>query len=245
MAGRDNAVVFHASRTLLSVRIENVDVPASQFLSWQLLENRRRTEPSPSGISGAFRKPPAEVPRQPAAKVAGWPGLPGFVAKDFPCVPARVERVVSAETLEVSAGGKRETVHAACLGAPQVQQRYPELAWFGRESTAGVSPLVRAGQNVCLAEEQPPLRDELGHRRLYIELANGRDLTAEVIGRGLGVLRSGTCSRIDRYRPIAKEAFLQERGHWGPASLDAALAVLSNGPILAAGPPIASMPGAG
>ncbi|MEO8503995.1 MAG: hypothetical protein ABI609_08875 [Acidobacteriota bacterium] len=247
----DSQVVFHANGTLLSVRLEDVDVPASQFLSWQLLEDRRRTQAPAGGAMGAVRQPAPKEPtlretgaRRPAAK-SGWAGLPGFVGKDVACVSARVERVVSAETLEVSAGGKTETVHAACLGAPQVQQRYPELAWFGRASTTGVASLVRAGQTVCLAEEQPPLRDPLGHRRLYIELAGGRDLTAEVIGRGLGVLRSGVCSRAERYRPIAKEAFLAERGHWGPTSFDAALAVLSNGPILAAGPPIASMPGAG
>lgn len=227
---RGGQVLFHGPNgTLLSVRLEDIDVPASAFLSFQLQEGRRHNEASPLG----------------ARRQSTWKGLAGFVPAGTPCATARVSRVVSAETLEVTLGERTETVHAACLAAPQNQQRFSELAWFGRESASAVANLLRAGQTVCLAEEQPAQRDPQGHRRLYIELPDGRDLTAEVIGRGLGVPRNGPCSRAARYQALAQEALAEQRGHWGPASLEASLAVLSNGPIMGAGPPLATVAGAG
>lgn len=227
---RGGQVVFHAPNgTLLAVRVEDVDVPASSFLSFQLQEGRRHTEASPLG----------------ARRESTWKGLAGFVPAGTPCTAAKVSRVLSAETLEVVVGDHTETVHAACLAAPQNQQRFSELAWFGRESASAVANLLRAGQTVCLADEQPAQRDPQGHRRLYIELPDGRDLTAEVIGRGLGVLRNGTCSRAARYQVLAQEAFTEQRGHWGAASLEASLAVLANGPIMGAGPPLVTAAGAG
>src|SRR5512135_1350420 len=81
---RDAQVLFHSTNgNLLSVKLEDVDLPASEFLSWQLQDGRRRTEPSP--LLGAQRGR------------RGWPGIPGFVPKDTPCIAARVAQVVSAE----------------------------------------------------------------------------------------------------------------------------------------------------
>ncbi len=228
---RGAQVVFHSTNgTLLSARLDDVDLPASEFLSWELAEGRRRNEASP--LVQAQR-----------GRHDGWPGLPGFVPKGTPCVAARVAEVVAAETLVVTVNGASETVHAACLAAPQSQHAFPVLAWFGQQSRAATASLVHPGDSVCLVEEQPPLRDGLGHRRVYIELADGRDLTAEVIGRGLGLPREAGCSRAARYRALAAEARSDERGHWGPSGTTAALAVLHSAPVLGAGPPL--RPGAG
>lgn len=215
-------VVFQAPNgNLQSIRVDAVDLAASAFLSWALEPGRRRSE----------------APLLGGARLPTWKGLPGAVPRGTPCTPARVERVISPETLEVSVGGKRETVHAACLSAPQVQQRFPELSWFGREATSRLSTLLRAGQDVCLVEERPPLRDGLGHRRVLVELAEGRDLTAEAIGRGLGVPSLAPCARGEGYRGLAEQARREERGLWGQDTLDASLAVMANASLLRAGPP--------
>jgi len=222
---RGAQVLFHSTNgNLLSVKIEDVDLPASEFLSWQLQDGRRRTEPSP--LLGAQRGR------------RDWPGIPGFVPQGTPCSAARVVQVVSAETLSVTVDGRSETIHAACLSAPQTQHAFPVLAYFGKEAASAVASLLHPGDGVCLVEEQPPQRDTLGHRRLYVELAEGPDLTAEVIGRGLGLVRTGPCGRLARYQALAEQARAEERGHWGPAGTSAALAVLASGPVLNAGPPL-------
>lgn len=228
---RGTQVLFHASNgVLLAAKIEDVDLPASEFLSWQLAEGRRRTEASPA--LGAQR-----------GRGAGWPGLPGFVPKGTPCAAARVEQVLSADTLTVDVSGRSETIHAGCLAAPQIQHAFPVLAWFGQQAASVAASLVHPGDTVCLIEEQPPQRDALGHRRLFVELAHGRDLTAELIGRGLAVVRGGGCSRGPQYRKLAEEARADDRGHWGPTGTQAALAVLSSGPVLGAGPPVRTSAG--
>jgi len=221
---RGRMVVFHApGGGLQSVRVDQIDLPASQFMSWALSESRRRSEQPLFGgrLAGAL-----------------WRGEPGVIPKGAPCATARVERVVSPETLEVTLAGKRETVHAAGLSAPQVQQRFPQLSWFGREATARIGDLVRAGQNVCLIDEQPPVRDPLGHRRVVVGLAEGRDLATEAIGRGLAVPSLTPSPRAARYRALAEEARANERGLWGQDTLEPALAVMGNSGILSAPPPL-------
>ena len=219
---RGRVVVFHApGGGLQSVRADQIDLPASQFMSWALSESRRRSEqPLLGHLAGAL-----------------WRGQPGAIPKGTPCVSARVERVVSPETLEITIGGRRETIHAAGLSAPQVQQRFPQLSWFGREATARIGDLVRGGQNVCLIEEQPPLRDPQGHRRVVVELGDGRDLAVEAIGRGLAVPSITPSPRAARYRALAEEARANERGLWGQETLEPALAVMGNSGILSAPPP--------
>ena len=233
---RGGQVLFHSPNgTLLAIRLENVDLPASEFLTWQLQEGRRRSEASAL----------VQASRTYRGGETVWPGLPGFVPQGTPCTPAKVGRVLSADTLELVAGERSETVHVACLAAPQVQQRFAELSWFGRQSADVLAGLAKAGQPVCLVEEQPAQKDAQGHRRLYVELPDGRDLTAEILGRGLGVLRNGPCSRVTQYKALADQAHAEERGHWGMASLNAALAVLASAPILGAGPPLNIAPGGG
>ncbi len=220
---RGRQVVFHApGGGFQSVRADQVDMPASLFLSWALSESRRRSEqPLLGHLAGAL-----------------WRGQPGAIPKGTACASARVERVVSPETLEVTLGGRRETIHAAGLSAPQVQQRFPQLSWFGREAVARIADLVRAGQSVCLIEEQPPLRDPQGHRRVIVELGEGRDLAVEAIGRGLAVPSLTPSPRAARYHALAEEARANERGLWGQDTLEPALAVMGNSGILSAPPPL-------
>jgi endonuclease YncB( thermonuclease family) len=220
---RGRMIVFHAPNgNLQSIRADGVDLPASQFLSWALSESRRRSEQPLFGgrLAGAL-----------------WRGQPGAIPQGTPCASARVERVLSPETLEVTLGAKRETVHPTGLSAPQVQQRFPQLSWFGHEAAVRIGDVVRAGQSVCLIEEAPPLRDPLGHRRVTIALADGRDLAAEAIGRGLAVPSLTASPRATRYRALADEARANERGLWGQETLEPALAVMGNAGILGAGPP--------
>lgn len=221
---RGRQIVFHVRNgNLQSVRADQVDLPASLFLSFALSESRRRSEQPLFGgrLAGAL-----------------WRDQPGAIPAGARCATARVERVVSPETLEVTLGGKRETIHTAGLSAPQVQQRFPQLSWFGREAAARIGDLVRPGQSVCLIEEQPPLRDPLGHRRVLVGLTEGRDLAVEAIGRGLAVPSLTPSPRAPRYRALAEEARANERGLWGQDTLEPALAVMGNSGILSAAPPL-------
>jgi len=209
---RDGLVRFHSpGGTFLSARAEDVDLAASAFLTWQVGDRRKSPDSLPP--AGAEMQPPRDRAE------AGSEGA---------CRPVRVVSVLSAETLEVEAGGRRATVHLACLDAPETRHRFPELAWFGAEATAQVERLAPPGSSVCLVDESPPLGDRQRHPILYVELADGRDLGEEVIARGLGLVRSGSCVRRDRYLEVERLALVAERGHWGPSGNDASIAIASH-----------------
>lgn len=209
---RGGLVRFHSpSGTFLSVRAEDVDLAASAFLTWQVGDRRKSPDSLPP--AGAEMRPPHDRAE---------------TGSEGACRPVRVVSVLSAETLEVEAGGRRATVHLACLDAPETRHRFPELAWFGAEATAQVERLAPPGSSVCLFDENPPLGDRQRHPILYVELADGRDLGEEVIARGLGLVRSGTCVRRDRYLEVERRAIVAERGHWGPSGNDASIAIASH-----------------
>jgi endonuclease YncB( thermonuclease family) len=227
---RGNQVLFHSRQgTLLTVRAEDVDLPSSAFISWQIGDLRSgRRAPPPPGASG----PPGRGAAEPKAAPA-------------PCAQARVVRVVAAETLEVAVGGRTEAVHAACLDAPETKHKFPQLAWYGSSTYGAVGGLVRAGDVVCLGEDSPPQRDKLGHRVVYVTLKDGRDLSAEVITRGLGLLHRFSCGRGAAYQALESGARLAEQGHWGPAANEVAMFIVAQGAAFGGGPPPAIAAGGG
>jgi endonuclease YncB( thermonuclease family) len=212
---RDGAVLFNApSGMLLSVPAEDVDLPASAVISWQ---------------ASGRRRPPARAPLPPEGDDA-TPSTDG-------CLPVRLLGLRGAETLEVAQGAGAETVHVACLDAPEISHELPELGFFGRAALSAIELELRVGEAVCLQEHAPPLRDGEGHRVLYVSLADGRDYAAEVIAGGLGMVRSGPCSRASYYRGLEERALSEERGLWGRVTAEAAFTALSSTLAKAAGPP--------
>ncbi|MEZ5332668.1 MAG: hypothetical protein R2991_11580 [Thermoanaerobaculia bacterium] len=211
---RDGQVVFRApSGTLLSIPVEDVDLPASAVVSWQM--RGRRVAPARPDV------PPETSPAPPAGE----------------CTPVRLVRLLGSETLEVATGQETEIVHVACLDVPEVGHEFPQLGFFGRAALSAIELEVHAGEALCLSEHRPPLRDGEGHRVLFVSLADGRDYGAEVIAGGLGMLRYGPCERAGFYRGLEDRALADPRGLWGAVSAQAALAVVSNSLARAAGPP--------
>ncbi|HLF56767.1 MAG TPA: thermonuclease family protein, partial [Thermoanaerobaculia bacterium] len=175
---RGRQVLFHSrSGTLLSVRAEDVDLPASAFLSWQVGD--RRKAPGSAAEARRVAEPPVAAP------------LPG----KSECIAARVHRIDAAETLELEIAGKVETVHLTCVDTPETRHRFPELAGYGGLAASAVESRAPAGASVCLIEETPPRRDRQGHRVAYVRLADGGDLGAEMIGGGYGLARRDECGR--------------------------------------------------
>ncbi len=218
---RGRQVLFHSpAGTLLSARLEDVDVPASAFLAWQVGDGRGL----PSG-------PPAR---------GAAPGTQSGVAPQAPpCAAARVASVVNAETLKIELGGKLEVVHLGCVDGPDLRHKFAELDWYGWVAMAAIETLAPAGASVCVSEDTPPRRDVEGHRVVYVRTAAGADLGAEVIGRGLGVVRSEACARLQGYRELERRARLESRGHWGPDSNEPSISIALNAMEMAggAGPP--------
>src|SRR5262245_31718948 len=192
-------VVFTApSGALQAARLDDVDLAASAFLTWQVGERR--------GVSA--KHPPAGTEMR--ARGAAAPAK----AAEAPCVPARVVSVIEAETLEIAAGEKKETVHLACIDAPGTKHRFPALSALGGDARERVELLARPGFTVCVAEEVPALVDRQGHRVVYLELPDGRDLGAELLGRGLALARSGGCARQSAYVAKEAQAIAGHVGHW-------------------------------
>jgi endonuclease YncB( thermonuclease family) len=219
---RGSQVVFRLrGGTLVSVPYEDVDLPASTFVTWQL-GGRRRVPPRPALPTA---RPPVEGESSP------------------PCVGARLVGVLGGETLEVWTGEERETVHLACLDAPETVHKYPELGWFGRATKSAVETEVRRGDELCLTEQVPPQSDGEGHRIVFVTLADGRDYTAQVIAGGLGLLRPGSCDRAAHYRRLEDRAIAEERGLWGRMSARAAFAAANHMVAVGAGPPPRRRPG--
>lgn len=207
-------VRFHLpSGTYSAVRADEVDLAASAFLSWQIGERRAigRTHPPVGAEIGAGRTG-APAPR---------------TASEAPCASVRVARVATAETLEIDAGRGEETVHLACLDAPEPGHPLAELSSFGEQAAGTLSLLARPGFELCLREEQPPLVDRAGHRVVYLELPDGRDLGELLIRRGLALVRGGACVRRDAYLEVERAAIGAEVGHWGASSHDLSIAVVA------------------
>jgi endonuclease YncB( thermonuclease family) len=218
---RGRNVVFEApSGTLMSVPAETVDLPASAFLSWQV-GNRRHAPMRPDPSAGP------DASTNPAATPAPLAGE---------CVGARLLAVASAETLTVEIDGRRETVHLACLDAPETRHRFPELAAYGTTAERAVASRAGPGSTLCLIEDAPPRRDREGHRVAYVRLVDGADLGADLVGGGLGISRRGDCARAAVYRGLEDSARVAGAGLWGPAGSDASIAVVAQASGSAARP---------
>jgi endonuclease YncB( thermonuclease family) len=212
---RDGRVLFTMrGGTLVSVPFQDVDLPTSAFITWQL---------------GGRRKAPPRAAVPQADPEAGADPAPD-------CIGARVIAVNSSETLEVAVGEERETIHLACLDAPETQHQFAELAWFGRATLSAVQMAVKPGAEVCLTELTPPVRDKADHRIVWVSLADGRDYTEAVIFDGLGLLRPGLCDRGAHLRRLEDRAIAEQRGLWGPMSQKAAFQAAMSGPAVSAGP---------
>ena len=204
---RHGQVLFHrVGGTLVSVPYSEVDLATSAFVTWQL---SGRTEVPPRG----------PVPESAPS---------GYDGRKTPCVKAEVVTLMGSETLQVSAGGEVETIHAACLDAPETAHQFAELGWFGRAALRAAKINVRRGDEVCLTESSPPHRDKLGHRVVFVTLPDGRDYTAGVIAGGLGLVRLSSCDRAARYRALEDRAISEERGLWGSWGESAAFAAANN-----------------
>jgi len=196
---RHGQVIFtKRGGALVSVPYRDVDLAASTFITWQL--NGRRQPPPRASL-------PAATGAEPASPA---------------CTPVRLLALRGSETLFVASGEEPETVHVACLDAPETEHRFSELGWFGRATLSAVRLEVAAGDSLCLTELETPQRDREGHRVVYVTLANGRDYASQLIGGGLGLLRSGSCSRAADYRKLEDGAIADLRGLWGPSGERAA-----------------------
>jgi len=214
---RGKQVVYSAPNgTLLSARLEDVDVPSTAFLTWQVGDGRKLP---PSAA------PPLAAPKAGQAAAAA-----------SPCADVRVDSVANSETLRIDAGKGIEVVHLEGVDGPDLRHKYPDLDWYGRVAIANVEALAPAGSKVCISEEVPPRRDEEGHRLIYVRTRTTSDVGAEIIRRGLAVARSDAFSRRDGYRELERGAQRDGRGHWGPESNEASLAIAINALGLTGGP---------
>lgn len=217
---RQGQVLFHKlGGTLVSIPFAELDLPTSAFVTWQL--NGRREVPPRGPLPAPDSLDPTEdAPNAGAGKT---------------CVEGRVIGLVDAETFRVQIGQNRETVHVACLDAPDTRHRFTELGWFGRVARTSAEAGLGKSAEVCLGEPARPQRDKQGHRIVYMTLASGRDYAAEVIAGGLGLLRLGPCERAGSYRRLEDRAIAEQRGLWGTRSEKAAFAVARNTIVAGAG----------
>lgn len=216
---RQGRVLFHKlGGTLVSIPATDVDLPTSAFITYQL--NGRREAP----------------PRAPAPKPG--PAVENQATEDGEprvCVNGRIKELVDGETLVVETAGVTETIHVACLDAPDTRHRFAELGWFGRAAMSSLELGLRKSGEVCLAETLPPRRDKQGHRIVYVVLASGKDFAAEMIKGGLGLLRLGPCERAAAYRRLEDRAIANQAGLWGEMSEKAAFAAASKTVVIGAG----------
>ena len=219
---RGRTVVFTLrGGTLASVPFEDVDLPTSAFITWQL---------------GGRRQPP---PRAPLPDLESETEFQAVTE----CIEARVKSIQSGETLEVIVDGESEIVHLACVDAPETQHQFPELAWFGRATVSAIRIAVKPGAEICLVEQKPVRRDGEGHRIVDVQLSDGRDIAEAVIFDGLGLLRPASCSRAHYLRRLEDRAIAEQRGLWGSMSQKAALQAAMSGPAVDAGASPARTPG--
>lgn len=218
---RGRRVVFTLrGGTLASVPFEDVDLPTSAFITWQL-GGRKQPPPRPQVPELESENESQEAPD---------------------CIAARVKRIHSGETLEVVVEGETETIHLACLDAPETQHQFPELAWFGRATLSAIQLAVKPDAEVCLVEQTPERLDRAGHRIVDVKLADGKDFAEAVIFDGLGLLRPRKCPRAGYLRQLEDRAIAEQRGLWGPMSQRAAFQAAMSGPAVDAGKSAAQLP---
>lgn len=210
---RGQLIFKQVNGTLVSAPARDVDLAASTFITWQL--NGRRRVPYQAAVTE-----PASDAETPA-----------------PCAEARVLEVRDPETLEIVTRSSREVVHLACLDAPETEHPSPQIAWFGRATLGWMRLELKAGEKLCVSDQAPERIDAEGHRTVFVTLADGRDLSATVIGGGYGLLRPGACDRAAEYRELENRAIEEGRGLWGARSERSAVAAVSNFGAASAGPP--------
>jgi endonuclease YncB( thermonuclease family) len=196
---RGRVVFTKAGGTLSSVRFEDVDLPASTFITYQL--DGRRHVPPRASVEAA----PAEAAATPQ-----------------PCVEARVTRMHSPESLEIAIGDERELVHVACLDTPESKHRFEALGWFGVAAMDAARSVLADGASICVAEHTPPRRDGQDHRIVHVALADGRDFATTIVASGFGLLRPSECRHGVLYRAAEDDAIRARRGLWGENSAPAA-----------------------
>jgi endonuclease YncB( thermonuclease family) len=138
--------------------------------------------------------------------------------------------------MEVFTGKGREIIHAACLDAPETAHKFAELGWFGRAALSAVELGVEKGDEICLTEHVPAIRDAEGHRVLYVTVQGDRDYTGGVIAGGLGLLRSENCGRATYYRRLEDQAIAKGKGLWGEVGVRPAFSATQHSLARAAGP---------
>lgn len=165
--------------------------------------------------------PAAYIPGAAAAVAAGLAAGGGAGASAIPAacagMVAVVSRVVDGDAVVIGEGDTAEKVRLACVGTPETVNPQKPVEFFGKQASAFTTSLM-LGQTVCL-ERDPEQgdRDQYGRLVRCARLADGRDVSAEIIGRGYGFAYSGMpCARKKDYAELERQARGHFQGLWNP-----------------------------
>jgi micrococcal nuclease len=130
--------------------------------------------------------------------------------------PARVQRVVDGDTIQVSVEGQYYTVRYIGIDSPETVRPDHPVEWMGPEATAANEALV--GGKMVYLEKDVSETDRYGRLLRYVYLADGTMVNAELVRQGYAY--SSTYPPDVKYQELLnrseREAREAGRGLWGP-----------------------------
>jgi micrococcal nuclease len=154
---------------------------------------------------------PAAV--QPAATPTTTPTQPPAPADDKKLIEAKVIRVVDGDTLEVTIGGKKETVRMILVDTPETKKPNTPVQPFGPEASAFTKETLE-GKDVKL-ERDVSERDQY-KRLLYYVYLGDKMFNEMLLEKGLArvAVYPPDVKYVDQFREIQKEAQEAKLGIW-------------------------------
>lgn len=202
--------------SLISVAIALV-AAWSQTSQKPALTIANTTAPAASSIE------PAASPAAPNSSPAPSNLLTGAAAAVLNAQPglAHVDHDVDGDTIDVTIGGKSETVRFIGIDTPETHDPRKPVQCFGEAAAAHTKALLE-GKNVRLEPDSADSdRDKYGRLLRYVYLPDGTLVNAEIISDGYAFAYTVfPFTRLSEFQALEQAARSANRGLWAGCTID-------------------------
>jgi micrococcal nuclease len=155
-------------------------------------------------------------------------GVSSVANASEPFADHEVQRVIDGDTADLAGIGR---VRFIGVDTPETVHPNKPVEWYGKEASAFTKKMIE-GKRVRV-EYDWQKKDKYGRTLVYIYLADGTFLNAEIIKQGFGFAYTRFPFKfLDEFRAYEREAREARRGLWGPRD-EASGVVPASAPMIA------------